>query len=417
MNKINEVLKYILTTEYVDSHTIMYSNRLPFNLSAYEHNQLKIAKSKNLKEKDSFFSEIKLKSFNGHPLFYCSKCADFRSLVLTYTNTFLTDVKKTKSSMVIRNMPDIIKSRIYSEINGTLSIEAVSTSRKRISELINGKRKPTETNDVIIQNMARGLDFIMSTPEFNKENLFHLYHLLSEGCLEPDYQLKPGEYYRYDEVEVDRYSGCPHEKIEECMDSLFSYVNETLSSKNIMEKFLLPHIVHYYIMYIHPYFDYNGRTARMVSFWLLNLEHSFTAPIASEAIDQTKEKYYSAIRNTRDEDNDLTYFLIYILKITISYYNCYLNLEEIDSNLKNKDIVLTEIEKAYIKKIIISAKGKFIYSDFVKWIKTDMTKQGAFKLLNTLTSYGILSVSESKSKNKLFELNKDILLYRMDLLD
>ena len=32
-------------------------------------------------------------------------------------------------------------------------------------------------------------------------------------------------------------------------------------------------IVQYYILYIHPYFDFNGRTARMAFIWILYLNN------------------------------------------------------------------------------------------------------------------------------------------------
>ena len=107
------------------------------------------------------------------------------------------------------------------------------------------------------------------------------------------------------------------------------------------------------------------------------------------------------------------YFLIYLFSASVNYYNCYKNIEVIDQNLKNDGIVLTETDRAYLKKILISYNGSFIYSDFIKWIKSDMSKQAAFKILNKYVNYGILKVRKGKSNNKLYEINSSQVPYIM----
>ncbi len=262
--------------------------------------------------------------------------------------------------------------------------------------------------------MKEGIDFVNTLPSFNEENLFKLYTILSKDCLDEENLVKNGEFYRYDEVEISHYRGCPHNKIKDCMNSFFKYVNNVLNNNVQCEISLLPHICHYYMIYIHPYFDYNGRTARMVSYWvyLLSGNNSFP-PIISEAINQTKNEYYKAIELSRDSHNDLTYFLKYMLSLSIDYILCYQNLKHIDQNAKNIGVSLTSTELNYIKKILIGYHGTFDYIDFLRMINVDMSKQGAFKTLNKFIEYGILKEKESKSKTKLFEINKNAILYRL----
>ena len=418
MEKIERALKYLIEEKYVSPHDLMYSTKLPFNLEPFEYQKLKIKiKEKLYSENEIIFKELNLNSFDNKPLFFANLSKELITLVQIYVNLVDDDFKKSDDALFFKKMPGILGSRIYSEIEGTLSIESVNTTRKRISELVSGKRKPSDINDFIVKNMINAFEFVLTAPTFNKDNLFNLYKLLSADCLEEDYKLQPCNYYRHDEVEVDRYAGCPASKIDNCMNSLIEFVNYALQSNDVRLKFFLPHIAHYYILYIHPYFDYNGRTARMVSFWLILLTNFIVAPFASEAIDQNKNLYYEALRNTRDADNDLTYFLIYILKVTISSYNCYQNIEEMENNLKNNGVVLTNNEKIYLKKIMMSAKGYFLYSDFIKWIKTDISKQGALKILNAFVDYDILITKSSKSNQKLFSLNEIKLKFKINIFD
>ena len=79
--------------------------------------------------------------------------------------------------------------------------------------------------------------------------------------------------------------------------------------------------------------------------------------------------------------------------------------------MNTKSVVLSATQKTYLKKVLISNRGKFTYNEFVKWIGVNMTKQGALKTLNEFESYGLLNSELSQSNNKLFEVNNSILKY------
>ena len=76
--------------------------------------------------------------------------------------------------------------------------------------------------------------------------------------------------------------------------------------------------IHYYFAYLHPYFDGNGRMARMLHLWYL-LQHGYSASLFlpfSSIIQKTKNQYYKAFDYT--ENNilisgriDITPFLTY----------------------------------------------------------------------------------------------------------
>lgn len=412
MVDVQKLISWMMECSYLTPQDILYNTSYgfmlsPFQLRSFLNNRDLIIQ----KEEDTRFVKLPLVDYSDHPLFF-SKCEDLKNCYSTLVSLIEEGLAVSGDLVTSHFSSDVFKSRIYSEIEGTLSIEAVKTTRKRVGDLSSGKLKPKFKDDFIIRNMLDGTRYVLEKPEFSRENLHHLYLLLSEGQLEDDYLLHPEEHYRYDEVEVDGFQGCPHENIEKCMDSLFEYVDRTLKKGTAEEKFFLPHIAHYYLVYIHPYFDYNGRTARMVSFWLSLLADIKQPLIISEAIDQTKSDYYKALRDARNCHNDLTYFLLYLFSVSIDYYLCYKNIEIADQKLKDRGIVLTESERAYLKKILICAKGSFIYSDFLKWTRSDMSKQSAFKILNAFESWGALKSKTGKRKSKIFSVNPDFVPYK-----
>ncbi|MGI6714544.1 MAG: Fic family protein [Bacilli bacterium] len=400
--KLHAILEKQFNGKYYTAKELQYGNEAGTYISPFEYKQLIEYKESLASLDDGMVSLLPLPAFNFKCLYYCLG-NDLKTLLNDFV--FFANEDQELSNRFSTNF---LESRIYSEIEGTLNVENVPTTRRRLKELLEDDAPIKDKNDIIIKNMKAGIDFVNELPLFNKENLFKLYTLLSNDCLGEEDKLRPGDYYRHDAVEISRYHGCPSHQIEASMNALFAYANETLTSKDKNKVVLLPHFCHYYILYIHPYFDYNGRMARMVSYWVYLLSGSnLFPPIVAEAINQTKGAYYKAIELTRDSHNDLTYFLKYLLSISIDYIICYQNLKHLEQVVKNTGNLLTSTELNYIKKILISYKGVFTHSDFLKMINVSMSKQGALKTLNKFIDYGILKKVKSSSKTKLFDINKN----------
>ena len=410
--ELEKIFNLMLSKKYYTARELKYDTNPGLFVTPYQY-KLLLEYIDSLSNKNEDVICLNLKTFNNQKLHF-SQCEELLDKFNDFFSLVIDDAVKNKSWLYFRNIDSITKSRIFSEIEGSLNIESVPTTRKLLNDIIFEKRKPASNNEQIILNMSKAIEFVNTCPAFNKDNLLKLYTLLSKDCLYDDQKLKDGDYYRYDEVEIDDYSGCPYEKVDSCMDSLFEFVNQNLKNNKI--KYYLPHIAHYYILYIHPYFDLNGRTARMVSYWIYMLldQHSFP-PVISDAINQTKSLYYASLRETRNSHNDLTYFLLYIYDVSIKYFLIYKNIEHIEQLLKSKSIVLSDTDKVYVKKILISSSTKFTYEDFIKWINASISKQGAFKILNQFVEFGILKSEINSSNKKLFEVNEKLIKYKMNL--
>ncbi len=406
--RLQAVLEKQFSEKYYTSSELQYSNRAAVFLSPREYKELLAYKETKAAEDGIMLRKLPLKAFNS-PCLYYSPCCELTEAMSMFISLSLQD-----QSLADHFAVSFTKSRIYSEIEGSLNIESVPTTRRRLKELLEDDAPAQDVNDVIIKNMKAAIDFVNRRPEFSIENLFTLYSLLSRDSLAEENKLKEGELYRYDSVEISGYKGAPASLIAECMDSLFAFVRTTLKKGEREQLLLLPHICHYYILYVHPYFDFNGRTARMVSYWIYLLSDlEVFAPVVSEAINQTKRKYYQAIELSRDAHNDLTYFLNYIFSVLSDYILCYLNLHHISRTARNRGFVITDTEQSYVKKILITYDGPFTYAGFLKAAGISISKQGALKILNRLIEYGILREMPSSSKSKLFDLEPDAVSYSL----
>ena len=410
----NKVLQILLDNKYYTIDDLRYNKNAGILFSKDELNDFLDTKDNLINNGCERFIKLPLKTFNSQHIFF------FLGTYLTfnhkeYLSTLIKDYEENKDFLTNRNIDQIMFSRIFSEVEGTLNIENVPTTHKRIKQIFESQ-KLTDKNDIIIKNMQNAINYILKEkPAFNKENLFKLYSLLSENCLDEEDKLKDGLYYRDDSVSIGGYDGINHELIEEYMNGLFDLVNDKEQAKKL--GIYLPHICHYYILYLHPYFDYNGRTARMVSLWISIINDlTYVSPLfISEAINEFKSDYYKAIVNTRNTNNDLTYFLGYILETAIKFSLIYKNIEEIKNKLSISGEFLSNAELVYLKKILIhNPENYFNYKMFVEYIGNNMTKQGALKILRHFANYNIIEESTNKKNEVIFKINPEFITYKMN---
>lgn len=293
---------------------------------------------------------------------------------------------------------------IISEIKGSLSIEGVHSSKKKVNDLVNTKDGKDETEQNII-NMHNSIKFIKEN-KITKENIRKLYSILTYNIDLAENTLD-GEYYRLEGVEIGSVAeGVSSQHVSEMMDDLIDMCNRitTIRHDSKMTTSLIimyTSIIHYQFVYIHPYYDRNGRMARLLCQWVnFNVNSSAKHIAVSEVISYDKKNYNNAIQDVRDSylGIDVTYFINYMLHAQIKYMDTFLILEKIKFSLQDNLIVLSSSETNYIKMLYLSKlrNNKFGYRDFLELLKINddvKSKQAIFKILNQLVEKGVLETS------------------------
>ena len=135
-----------------------------------------------------------------------------------------------------------------------------------------------------------------------------------------DDKLLDDNLYRHDTVYVvsDRveHSGLDHKKVPEFMKSLIAFVNADDDINDLIKAA----IIHFYIAYVHPYFDGNGRMARLVHLWFLiqkGYQSALFIPFSSQ-IEKSRKAYYDALTAVEENKNysgkiDVTPFILYFI--------------------------------------------------------------------------------------------------------
>ena len=206
------------------------------------------------------------------------------------------------------------------EIVATSAIESIDFSRDSVRNILKGMAPKDEQENRIL-GIKHGLEFIAdSTNKITEENLYRLYMMTVGDFLTGDDKLLEDNLYRHDTVYIvsDRveHSGLDHKKVPEFMKSLIAFVN----AKDDINDLIKAAIIHFYIAFVHPYFDGNGRMARLVHLWFLiqkGYRYALFIPFSSQ-IEKSRKAYYDAY--TAIEENkklsgkiDVTPFVLYFI--------------------------------------------------------------------------------------------------------
>lgn len=255
---------------------------------------------------DGFYRSLPLYDFRGNPVVYLENAAQLR---LSAAKILLTP----QSSAQLYGTQAMER-----EILSTFTIEQIDTSRSSVRRILSGYA-PTNEREQRIYGMKRGLEFIADpSNKISEKTIYQLYQMAIGAFLPEEDQLLPGQRYRHDHVYIvgDKleHTGLPWNKLAGYMEQLVAFIQQDSSINDLWKAAL----IHFYLAYLHPYFDGNGRMARLLHLWYLVQQGCSSALFVplSEYIERSRKKYYDAFslveQNARISGVlDVTPFLLY----------------------------------------------------------------------------------------------------------
>lgn len=210
------------------------------------------------------------------------------------------------------------------EIVSTFQIEQIDTSRESVRRILSGQA-PKNDEEHRIYGMKLGLEFIADVSHtITEENLFRLYQMTIGDFLPEEDRLLPGNLYRHDSVYIVggkvEHTGLPWQKLPAYMAELVAFAAE--AAQNDLVKAA---ILHFALAYLHPYFDGNGRMARLLHLWYL-VQQGYTSALfvpMSRFIEESRSRYYKAYTLVEQNQQisgvlDVTPFLTYFAESVYS---------------------------------------------------------------------------------------------------
>lgn len=259
--------------------------------------------------KMGFYKELPIRDFDGNKLSYLENMAQVH---MAAAKVLLTP-QSSAEQFGIKAMED--------EIASTFTIENIDFSRDSVRKILRGFA-PSDDSEKRIYGMKKGLEFISDRANtITEENIYKLYSLALGDSLQEEDKLLPGNFYRHDAVyivgEEVEHTGLPWDKLPEYMAELVEFINNDSPMNDLVKAAL----IHFYIAYLHPWFDGNGRMARLMHLWYL-VQQGYTSAMfipLSEYIEKSRKGYYKAYTLTEQNAKlsgvmDATPFLVYFIE-------------------------------------------------------------------------------------------------------
>lgn len=264
----------------------------------------------------------------------------------------------------------------------------------QVESVINGKTVIGEQKDIQeVKNAYKAYEEIDNVNPYSVDDLKKIHGILT-FAIEDDC----GKFRNHGEAvydgDIQIFMAPPHRMVPTLMDNLFNWMNKVKEKVNPL---ILSSIFHYEFVFIHPFSDGNGRTARLWQTAILAHWKDLFKYIPIESIiKKHQEEYYTTIQNCNNvgNSNEFIEFMLKVINEAIAGMILTSNQETAQEttqkttqekiiNLIKKNPAITQVELA---KILNLTRDGISYN--IKILKekgiierVGSTKNGIWKLL------------------------------------
>ena len=274
--------------------------------------------------------------------------------MLNYVSEIMKKVGEANYFESLNRYPELRRKTRIKSIHSSLAIENNQLSLFQVEDVINGKPVIGEQKDIQeVKNAYEAYEQIDKINPYSVEDLKKVHKILT-FLIEKD----AGKFRNHGECVRDGeriiFVAPPENMVNPLMNQLFDWMRKSKESVNPL---ILSCIFHYEFVFIHPFHDGNGRTARLWQTAILShWEKAFTYLPIESMIKKNQEEYYTAIQNCNNigKSNEFIEFMLKIISETIDEM---MNSKE----MKDKSyLLLSESESKVLecikRNVIIGAK-------------------------------------------------------------
>ncbi len=261
----------------------------------------------------------------------------------------------------------------FNELKSSLSIEGYDLSINKVSSDIKNK-------EGIASAAHQAYELGLNDPTISKASLIGTFVTMQKykEVIETDYRTTDvfiTDGIKYDIREKPR-------NINNRMNELFKFINET-----DLDPILVSFLTHYVYEDIHPFYDFNGRTGRLLINMIIANKLNNTIPYISSALNTFRNKYYKSFEET-SKNNDLTLFILNIVVSLYKYVSAFKKASE-----KNLSPSLTEL----LTNIYILNKKSFTIYELRDKVRISGQRASIHEKMKILESKGIVRIKKEHS--------------------
>ena len=251
----------------------------------------------------------------------------FRWIRLPYVDEFLHKIDISSGGQIFTTMDALSESNkqkfisrgILEEAIASSQLEGAHTTRQAAKKMITEKREPRNKDEQMILNNYNTIvkiDEDYKSQPLSEALLFEMHRMLTQKTIENEQQ---GRYRKdADSIVVQGIIGTqeytthvpPDENfIKEEIKKVIEFANDE-DGKEFLHPIIKAIFLHFWIGYLHPFVDGNGRLARTLFYWYLLKKKYWTfmyLPI-SLVIKRAPIQYSMAYIYSEQDSHDATYF-------------------------------------------------------------------------------------------------------------
>jgi Fic family protein len=291
---------------------------------------------------------VPLRAVEGHPYY-------FRYNIPSAAARILHLIDKNLGGMVQASFPQLdspqdreryLIASLQEEAIASSQIEGAAVTREAAKDMLLSGRKPRNPDEQMILNNYQTIRLLgeLRQQPMTTALLLDIQRQLTENTLERSDAI--GRLRRPDEKvlvwdEEDHqplHLPPPAQELPARLEALCKYANESsASSSPFVHPAVRAIVLHFWLAYDHPFVDGNGRTARALFYWsMLRSGYWLIEYLSISSIIRNHPKQYArAFLNAELDEHDLTYFLLYHLRVierSIDAMHAYL-----DQKLKERE--------------------------------------------------------------------------------
>lgn len=207
----------------------------------------------------------------------------------------------------------------------TTAIEGNTLTDEEIEAVAAGRPLPPskEYQEIEVRNILEAFNALLTDvatsdrAEQVSADLLKRFHTMIGSGLGSHFDAIPGQ-FRTDNRTVGPYRTPDHEDVPELVDRLCAWLTKEFhfqTGQTFAEAVIQAIVTHVYIEWIHPFADGNGRTGRLVEFYILLRAGNpdIASHILSNFYNETRSEYYRQI-DLANKKRDLTDFIGYAVQ-------------------------------------------------------------------------------------------------------